>query len=140
MIPNEDINQIRDKANIVDVISSYINLEPKGKNFFGLCPFHDDHDPSMSISQTKQVYICFSGETLIDGLWSSWKGQIPKKFFPFGSKLIYDETISTILALFLIKLISSLGIIEFFPSDYYILPTLYRFPLFFSVFWQKELI
>lgn len=59
MIPNEDINQIRSKANIVDIISSYINLEPKGKNYFGLCPFHDDNNPSMSVSPEKQIYTCF---------------------------------------------------------------------------------
>ncbi len=59
MIPSEEINRIRNDANIVDVISSYINLEPKGKNFFGICPFHDDHNPSMSVSKDKQIYTCF---------------------------------------------------------------------------------
>ncbi len=59
MIPNEDINNIRNRANIVDIVSSYINLEPKGKNFFGVCPFHDDHSPSMSVSPEKQIYTCF---------------------------------------------------------------------------------
>ena len=59
IIPNEDINNIRNNANIVDIISSYINLEPKGKNFFGLCPFHDDHSPSLSVSPDKQIYTCF---------------------------------------------------------------------------------
>lgn len=59
MIPNEDINLIRSKANIVDIISSYVNLELKGKNFFGICPFHDDHSPSMSVSPEKQIYTCF---------------------------------------------------------------------------------
>lgn len=59
VIPNEDINNIRNNANIVDIISSYINLEPKGKNFFGLCPFHDDHSPSLSVSPDKQIYTCF---------------------------------------------------------------------------------
>lgn len=59
VIPNEDINNIRNHANIVDIISSYINLEPKGKNFFGLCPFHDDHSPSLSVSPDKQIYTCF---------------------------------------------------------------------------------
>ena len=58
-IAENDINQIRNNANIVDVISSYINLEPKGKNFFGICPFHDDHNPSMSVSPDKQIYTCF---------------------------------------------------------------------------------
>ena len=59
MIPSEEINIIRNDANIVDIISSYINLEPKGKNFFGLCPFHEDHNPSMSVSPDKQIYTCF---------------------------------------------------------------------------------
>ena len=47
IIPNDEINHIRSNANIVDIISSYINLEPHGKNYFGICPFHDDHKPSM---------------------------------------------------------------------------------------------
>ncbi len=59
MIPSEDIDKIRSNSNIVDIISSYINLEPKGKNFFGICPFHDDHNPSMSVSPEKQIYTCF---------------------------------------------------------------------------------
>ncbi len=59
LIPNEVINNIRNSANIVDIISSYINLEPKGKNFFGVCPFHDDHTPSLSVSPEKQIYSCF---------------------------------------------------------------------------------
>lgn len=59
IIPNEDINNIRNNANIVDIISSYINLEPHGKNFFGICPFHDDHNPSLSVSPEKQIYTCF---------------------------------------------------------------------------------
>lgn len=59
IIPNEEINAIRNKANIVDIISNYINLVPKGKNFFGVCPFHDDHSPSLSVSPDKQIYRCF---------------------------------------------------------------------------------
>ncbi len=59
MIPNDEVNLIRSKSNIVDIISSYINLEPKGKNYFGICPFHDDHNPSMSVSSEKQIYTCF---------------------------------------------------------------------------------
>ena len=59
MISNEKINAIRNKTNIVDIISGYINLVPKGKNFFGVCPFHDDHSPSLSVSPEKQIYTCF---------------------------------------------------------------------------------
>lgn len=57
---NSLINKIVSSNNIVDVIGSYINLEHKGKNFFGVCPFHDDHSPSMSVSSEKGIYKCFS--------------------------------------------------------------------------------
>lgn len=57
---NNKINEIRSANDIVDVISSYIPLEKKGKNFFGVCPFHDDTNPSMSVSSDKQIYKCFS--------------------------------------------------------------------------------
>lgn len=54
------INDIRQANDIVDVISSYIPLNKKGKNYFGVCPFHDDTNPSMSVSRDKQIYKCFS--------------------------------------------------------------------------------
>ena len=57
---NDTINEIRQKVDIVDIISEYIPLIQKGKNFFGVCPFHDDTNPSMSISREKQIYRCFS--------------------------------------------------------------------------------
>ena len=60
LIPQEEINEIRAKADIVDVISSYIPLNQKGKNYLGVCPFHTDHSPSMSVSKEKQIYKCFS--------------------------------------------------------------------------------
>ena len=58
-LSNEELIKIRNSVNIVDVIGSYINLEKKGKNYFGICPFHDDHTPSMSISEEKQIFTCF---------------------------------------------------------------------------------
>lgn len=58
-ISQEKIIEIRQKSDIVDVISEYIPLEQKGKNYFALCPFHDDHNPSMSVSKEKQIYKCF---------------------------------------------------------------------------------
>lgn len=54
------INEIKNSVDIVDIISSYIPLTGKGKNLFGVCPFHDDHSPSMSVSREKQIYTCFS--------------------------------------------------------------------------------
>ena len=58
-ISEDVINDIRNSANIVDVIGHYIPLVKKGKSFSALCPFHDDHDPSLSISEDKQIYKCF---------------------------------------------------------------------------------
>lgn len=60
MISNEEINNIRANANIVDIVSSYIPLTQRGKNYIGVCPFHDDHSPSMSVSPEKQIYKCFA--------------------------------------------------------------------------------
>lgn len=58
---NQDlINEIRQKVDIVDLISEYIPLVQKGKNYFGVCPFHNDTNPSMSVSREKQIYKCFS--------------------------------------------------------------------------------
>ncbi len=54
------IQEIRSKVDIVDIVSGYIPLTQKGKNFFGVCPFHDDTNPSMSVSREKQIYRCFS--------------------------------------------------------------------------------
>lgn len=59
-IGEEKLNEIRSSVDIVDLISRYISLVPRGKNYFGVCPFHDDHTPSMSVSKEKQIYKCFS--------------------------------------------------------------------------------
>ncbi len=59
-INQEEINKIRTSVDIIDIISSYIPLTKKGRNFFGVCPFHDDHNPSMSVSSEKQIYKCFT--------------------------------------------------------------------------------
>lgn len=58
-IPYNEILNIQKKVNIVDVIAEYLPIEQKGKNYFAVCPFHDDHNPSMSISPEKQIYTCF---------------------------------------------------------------------------------
>ncbi len=58
-LTEETINQIRDAASISEVIGHYIPLIRKGKSYTALCPFHDDHDPSLSISEDKKIYKCF---------------------------------------------------------------------------------
>ena len=63
MVPSihpRTIQEVKDKADIVDVISEHIVLKKKGKEFVGICPFHDDSKPSMTVSPTKQFYYCFS--------------------------------------------------------------------------------
>ncbi|MDO4369121.1 MAG: DNA primase [bacterium] len=52
--------EIRNSNDIVEVISEYLPLTKRGKNYFGVCPFHDDTNPSMSVSSDKQIYKCFS--------------------------------------------------------------------------------
>lgn len=56
---NNDFHIIQSHANIVEIVKSYVPLESHGKNYFGVCPFHDDHSPSMSVSPDKQIYKCF---------------------------------------------------------------------------------
>ena len=59
-ISNELTNEIQNRCDIVEIISKYVTLTKKGKNYFGLCPFHDDHNASMSVSPDKQIFKCFS--------------------------------------------------------------------------------
>lgn len=58
-IPRDLIDQIRIKSDIVETISSYVPLNKKGKNFMGICPFHDDSNPSMSVNPERQIFKCF---------------------------------------------------------------------------------
>ena len=55
----EIINEIRQNNDIVDVISQYMHLKRSGRNFFGLCPFHNEKSPSFSVSPDKQIFHCF---------------------------------------------------------------------------------
>ena len=60
MFYSEDvIEDVRQKNDVVDVISSYVKLQKKGSNYMGLCPFHNEKSPSFSVSRTKQMYHCF---------------------------------------------------------------------------------
>ena len=55
----EIINDVRQSNDIVDVISQYVHLKRSGRNFFGLCPFHNEKSPSFSVSPDKQIFHCF---------------------------------------------------------------------------------
>ena len=56
---DEIIDEIRQSNDIVDVISQYVRLKRSGRNFFGLCPFHNEKSPSFSVSPDKQIFHCF---------------------------------------------------------------------------------
>ncbi len=58
-IPENKIEEIRSAANIVDIISEYVPLRKRGRNFLGLCPFHSEKTPSFTVNEEKQIYHCF---------------------------------------------------------------------------------
>ncbi len=58
-IPEAKIEEIRNSANIVDIISEYVPLRKRGKNYIGLCPFHSEKTPSFTVSDDKQIFHCF---------------------------------------------------------------------------------
>lgn len=57
--PDELIEEVRMKNDIVDVISGYVRIQKKGSSYFGLCPFHNEKSPSFSVSGSKQMFYCF---------------------------------------------------------------------------------
>ena len=56
---NDNLQKVIDASDIVQIISEYIPLEKKGNDFKGLCPFHNDNNPSLSVSPNKKVFKCF---------------------------------------------------------------------------------
>lgn len=58
-IPEEVIDQVRNQADIVDIIGNYVQLKKQGRNYSGLCPFHGEKTPSFSVSPEKQMFHCF---------------------------------------------------------------------------------
>ena len=59
-ITEQSIERVRQSSDILSVVSKYIDLKQNGRNHKGLCPFHDDHKPSLIVSPEKQIYKCFS--------------------------------------------------------------------------------
>lgn len=88
--PEEVVEEVREKNDIVDVISGYVKLQKKGANYFGLCPFHNEKSPSFSVSPGKQMYYCFgcgAGGNVITFLM-----EYENYTFPEALKFLADRT------------------------------------------------
>ena len=57
--PEEIVESVRERNDIVDVVGSYVSLKKRGSTYFGLCPFHNEKTPSFSVTPSKQMYYCF---------------------------------------------------------------------------------
>ncbi len=88
-IKDEEINAIREQADIVDVISDYLSLKQRGKNFLAVCPFHDDHSPSLVVSRERQMFNCFTCRT--GGNVFSFVMKFENVSFPEAVKIVADK-------------------------------------------------
>lgn len=59
MIPQKKIDEIRERVNIVEIVSEYVPLKKNGKNYIGICPFHPEKTPSFTVNDEKQIFYCF---------------------------------------------------------------------------------
>lgn len=92
-IPEETIEKIRTSVDIVDVIAEYVQLKKQGRNFFGLCPFHDEKTPSFSVSADKQIYFCFgcqSGGNVFSFIMDIEGCSFPEAVQQLGEKVHID--------------------------------------------------
>jgi DNA primase len=56
---NGDVDRVKDASDIVRIVGEHVALKPKGREYSGLCPFHDDHKPSMNVIPSKGIFHCF---------------------------------------------------------------------------------
>jgi len=87
-IPQDLIERVRETADIVDIVSRYVDLKQRGANFFGLCPFHSEKTPSFSVAPSKQIYHCFGCNN--GGNVFSFIMEYQKVTFPEAVKSIAD--------------------------------------------------
>jgi DNA primase len=100
-IPESKIEEIRNAANIVDIISEYIPLRKRGKNYIGLCPFHTEKTPSFTVSDDKQIFHCFGCHAggnvfkfIMDYKKISFIESVQELAEQLGITLEYDEGVS----------------------------------------------
>lgn len=101
-IPESKIEEIRNAANIVDIISEYVPLRKRGKNYIGLCPFHSEKTPSFTVSDDKQIFHCFGCHAggnvfkfIMDYKKISFVESIQELAEQFGITLEYDDAVSS---------------------------------------------
>ncbi|WP_331776083.1 DNA primase [Sulfurospirillum sp. 1612] len=90
MIDNQSIENLKQRLDIVDVVGSYLELKKNGANFKCICPFHNDSNPSLVISPSKQIYHCFSCQAGGDAI----------KFVMEYEKLNYPEAIEKLATMY----------------------------------------
>lgn len=87
--PEELVEEIRMKNDIVDVVSGYVKLQKKGSNHWGCCPFHNEKTPSFAVSGTKQMYHCFGCG--VSGNVYTFVMKYENYTFPEAVKLLADR-------------------------------------------------
>ncbi|GMU95500.1 DNA primase [Ignavibacterium album] len=99
-ISESKIEEIRNAANIVDVVSEYVQLRKRGRNYIGLCPFHSEKTPSFTVSDEKQIYHCFgchNGGNVFKFLMEykkiSFIEAVQELAEQFGIELNYDDSV-----------------------------------------------
>ncbi|MBP1723892.1 MAG: dnaG [Deltaproteobacteria bacterium] len=81
LIPQEKIDEIRQRASILEVVSDYVSLRKAGKNHLGLCPFHSERTPSFTVNEEKGIFHCFgcgAGGTVFNFLMKASQMSFPE--------------------------------------------------------------
>lgn len=97
-VPEEVIEQIRSTADIVDIVGEYVQLTKRGRNWFGLCPFHGESTPSFSVTSDKQIFHCFgcgAGGNVITFLMDIENVTFQEALAKLGSRAGIDVEVNT---------------------------------------------
>ena len=89
-IPDHVIDEIRDRADIVEVIGEVVALKKRGRNFVGLCPFHTEKTPSFTVTPEKQMYYCFGCQA--GGNVFTFLMQHERLEFPDAARVLGERT------------------------------------------------